>query len=683
MRKARALRGPPGVGSAGFRHPEVRAYRAAAEGHVYFFLDREDGGAPIPMRVDQVAVDLYGNARGRTRQVVRGLRRRELLPVQDFDYYIDRLTAVQNGFGDWIEVGTGLDVRGVPHPLGALGERTYRYRLADSVRISVPTLEAPLRVYEIEVRPLDEEEAAMVGSVFVEAETGALVRMAFGFTPASYVDPRNDRVTVRLEHSLWEETLWLPYRQVVEVRRELPGLALPVGSIIRATLEVSDYVFNPDLGPDFFMGPALTLRPYNLASDSAVFRRGLMDGMAAEGLSPVSLAAVEAEARRLARTQLASGLPTRRLYADRVSSVLRVNRAEGVRFGLGAEFAPGARARVQLLPGYATESGLSGRARAVWTASEDVTVDAGVHHRALRDAGPLAGASGAVNSVAMLALNRDYSDPWFATGAEARVEAVLGGRWEARAEVRWETVAAPESAASLWRDEPGRPLRPVDEGVLARADASLARRWGGSDGWMGRAEVRGGLGRWSGDEEAGGGDGSATGGAVARGGVHGVLGVRLETRAASADLSRRFHLVAMAGQAWGVLPRQLHFFAGGRGTLPGHDFRAFGGRAFTLSRAELSVALVPGRLSGRLIAGAGAVGGGIGRGGAQGAEASDAELDRLHSSWGVGPTDGWLGYVGAGAGLAHEILWIDVARGFPNGSFEVVVSVDPRLWPYL
>ena len=35
------------------------AYKASAEGHVYFCLDRDDGGEPIPMRVDQVVVDLY------------------------------------------------------------------------------------------------------------------------------------------------------------------------------------------------------------------------------------------------------------------------------------------------------------------------------------------------------------------------------------------------------------------------------------------------------------------------------------------------------------------------------------------------------------------------------------------------------------------------------------------------
>ena len=181
------------------------AYKARAEGHIYFYLDRDDGGEPVPMRVDQVAVDVYRSADGRTRQDIRALRRQEFLPVQDFRYYIDRLTAVQNGFGNRISIGEGRDVRDVPHPLGSQGEDTYRFRMTDSIRISAPTLPRPVTVHEIEVQPRDEGLPGFTGSVFVESRTGALVRMVFTFTPASYVDPRSDRITVRLEHARWTE----------------------------------------------------------------------------------------------------------------------------------------------------------------------------------------------------------------------------------------------------------------------------------------------------------------------------------------------------------------------------------------------------------------------------------------------------------------------------------------------
>ena len=99
---------------------------------MYFYLDREDGGDPVPMRVDQVAVDLFWQAPDRTRQIIRGLRKRELLPVRDFHYYIDRLTAVQNGFGDQIAIGEGRDVRSVPHPLSVGAQRKERFANSSS-----------------------------------------------------------------------------------------------------------------------------------------------------------------------------------------------------------------------------------------------------------------------------------------------------------------------------------------------------------------------------------------------------------------------------------------------------------------------------------------------------------------------------------------------------------------------
>ena len=640
VRKAREMRA-----RAGFDHSTVQSYRAGAEGHIYFFLDREDGGAPIPMRVDQVAVDLYGDALGRTRQIVRGLRRQELLPIRDFRYYVDRLTAVQNGFGNRIEIGRGRDVRGVPHPLGSDGELAYHFRIADSIRVAVPSLGDPLRVYEVEVRPRREEAPAMAGSVFLDAATGALVRMTFGFTPASYVDPRNDRVTVRLEHSLWENSLWLPYRQIVEVRREMPGLDLPVGSVIRATLEVAEYDFNPELPPGFFAGPELTLRPYGVA-DSAAFRAGLMDRMADEGLSPVSWQEVEAEARRVARDRLTSGLPRTRFYADQLSSVLRASRAEGVRFGLGASFAPDPSVRVSVLPGFGTaDRALDGSVRVEWTA---VGVAAAAHHRRLHDAGPFAAASGFVNTMSTLLQGRDHTDPWFATGGALAAELAVGAQTDLRVEGAWEEMSAPSSLATFGREEPWRGLRPVDEGGLARLEAQAARRWGGA-GARGEAVLTGAVGRWAGS-------------------AHGSIEARAGVRAAPSDLLRRLSVTVAAGRLWGEAPRQLHYLLGGRGTLPGHAFRAFGGRAFGLARAEVAVTLLPGWVTGRLIAGGGAVGDTPGR---------------LAESWEVESSRGLLGYAGLGVGLLQDIARVDGAWGIPGGAFQLIFSVDPQLRPFL
>ncbi len=601
------------------------------------------------MRVDQVAVDLYQNSQGRRRQVIRGLRKRELLPIEDFHYYIDRLTAVQNGFGDRISIGEGRDVRDVPHPLGTDGEATYHYFVTDSIRMSFPALPSPLRVYEVEVRPRREDRPGLVGSVFVEAETGALVRMVFSFTPASYVDPRTDRITVRLEHSLWEERLWLPYRQVVEVRREIPQLDLPVGSVIRATLEVVDYEFDPELEPGFFSGPALVTRPYGTA-DSTAFREGLMDRMAEEGMFPVSIADIEAEARRAARARLASGLPKVRVYTDRLSSVLRANRAEGVHFGLGASYVPGEAFKVDALPGYRTADGtLTGRVRGRWIAGETVTATVAFHGRRLRDAGPFPGASGAVNTVSALFRNLDYTDPWFATGVRVDLDRAFGSGTGIRIGAVWEDMSGVRSPTGFGSSEPRRSLRPVDEGVFAGADIGLVRQWKGPAAWRGEAAVTGTAGRWD-------------------GGGNASLVVRVGGGAARNDLSGRALFSLDAGAAWGSLPHQLHFLLGGRGTLPGHPYRAYGGRRFVLARGEAALALVPGWLSARLVAGAGAVG---------------ATPASLADAWGVGGSNGLLGFAGAGLGIISGIARIDGIWGMPNGTFELVFSVDPMLRPYL
>ena len=647
VRTARALR------VAGVSNPDSVTYEARAEGHIYFYLERDDGGDPVPMRVDQVAVDLYRSRDGRTRQIVRGLRRQEFLPVKDFRYYVDRLTAVQNGFGNRISIGQGYDVRDVPHPLGYQAEAHYHYRIVDSIRVTVPTMPAPIRVYEIEVRPRREDVPAFVGSIFLEATTGALARMVFSFTPASYIDRRNDRINVRLEHELWEDTWWLPYRQVVEVRREIPELDLPVGTVIRATLKVTDYNFEPDLPPEFFSGPPITLARYG-AADSSEFREGLMDRMAEEGLSPVSLTTIEAEARRIAREQVVSGLPRTRLYADRFSSLLRANRAEGVYLGVGISFAPRPALKLDGMAGYGFASRkVSATLRGRWTADDATTrTTLELYGHQLRDAGPRSGASTAMNTLSTLFRNLDYTDPYFATGARAAFDhQVGGGGARIHLGAAWEDfsgLSAPWSGG-LGASNRLRPLLPVEEGVFASGGGGFAYQWGAVPTWGAEVALRATAGRWHGS-----GSGTVT--------------ARVDARVATRDLSRHARLALEAGASRGTLPHQLFFFLGGRGTLPGHPYRAYGGRQFLLARGEASFTVVPIWLTARLLVGAGALG---------------ATLAALAEDWAVTSTNGWRGYAGAGISTVHNILRIDGVWGLPGGAFELVLSVDPRLRPFL
>ena len=662
VRLARDLR------TSGAFNAHRAAYEARAEGHIYFYLERDDGGEPVPMRVDQVAVDLYRSSDGRTRQILRGLRRQELLPVKDFRYYIDRLTAIQNGFGNRISIGQGRDVRDVPHPLGIEGEALYRYRIVNIMRLTVPTLPAPIRVYEVEVRPRRDDVPAFVGSVFLEGETGALARMVFGFTPASYIDPRTDRIRVRLEHApwlfpqegilpesntaLWEDSYWLPYRQEVQVRREMPELDLPVGTVIRAQLEVTGYNFEPEFSPGFFSGPRVTMIPYGTA-DSSAFREGLLDRMAEEGLSPVSMAELEVEARQIAREQLVSGLPKTRLYADRISSVVRANRAEGVHVGMGASFAPRPFLKLDGLVGYGFASRKpSATLRGRWVGGGGSTTRVELFGYQMRDLGPRSGASGALNTLSTVFRDLDYSDPYFATGARLAVKYPMGdGGASLHLGAAWEDFGGGGEpwSAGLASGDRQRPLRPVGEGAFVSGSGGFTMRWAYVPAWSVEAGLTGTVGRWDGSSSA-------------------TIAARVDARLATQDITRQARLAVEAGASGGVLPHQLHFFLGGRGTLPGHPFRAYGGRRYLLARGEASLTVVPTWLNVRLLAGAGAVG---------------ATPAALGDEWDVVPTDGLRGYVGAGLSTLHNILRIDGVWGLPGGAFELVFSVDRRLRPYL
>ena len=628
------------------------ASKARAEGHIYFYLDREDGGAPVPMRVDQVALDLYRGPGGRTRQVMRGLRRKELLPIRNFRYYIDRLTAIHNAFGDWIVIGEGRDVSNVPHPLGLQGPDVYHYRIADSIRVSLPGQAERIRVYEVRVRPRRDDQPGFAGSVFLEAATAAIVRMVFTFTPASYVDPRVDRVTVELEHVLWEGGLWLPYRQEVHVRREIPELDLPVASVIRAKLEVTDYEMDAVFDSALFAGPAVTPVPYGTA-DSLEFRSGLMEWMADEGLSPVSAASLKSEARTTARERLASGLPAFRLYTDSFSSLLRANRAEGVYAGLGASFAGSDAITLEGLTGYAFARGrASGTVRGRWASADgSVTAAVALYGGQLRDSRrPRAGASGLVNTLSTLLMDRDYSDPYFASGI--RLSWARGGaRSDLRLDASWERFAG---AKETWRAGAGagavlQPLRPVEEGDLAGLTGGYARHWGGLGGWGTTASLEATAGRWNG------------GGNLA-------LTAKLEGTTASDDLSRRASLMVESGRAWGTLPHQLLYYLGGRGTLPGHPFRRQGGRQFLLTRTEAAFEIVPAWFILRLLAGGGVV---------------TQTPEPTRKAWGLDRAGSWRGYAGAGLSTLHGLIRLEGAWGFPDGAFELMLSADPRWRQYL
>ena len=203
----------------------LQNYSAQGRGFVYFLLDAPELDRQSLVRTDQVALEVYWRAPDQIRQRIVGLRERRDLPVTRLYYYLDRMTVVQDNYGSAIVIADGDNVKDVPHPIAGGATDVYDYRLADSMTLRLPGLDGPVRVNEVQVRPKDASQPAFVGSVFLEQATGALVRMAFTFTPSAYVDPRLDYINVNLENGLWNGRYWLPYEQRLEIRRDISARA--------------------------------------------------------------------------------------------------------------------------------------------------------------------------------------------------------------------------------------------------------------------------------------------------------------------------------------------------------------------------------------------------------------------------------------------------------------------------
>jgi hypothetical protein len=616
----------------------LRSYEALTQGHVYFFVDPEVGERAL-IRVDQVAVELRWQAPDRLQQHIVGERSETRLPVQDFRYYLDRLTVVQHGLGDEIQVGSGMDVAGVPHPFAPVppgADAPYEYRLADSLSLVLPGREEPLRLYEVDVRPTDPSAPGILGSVTVERGTAEIVRMAITFTPASYVDRRTDRISVELDYGLWEGRYWLPNLQHIEVRREIPELDLAVGTVIRAVLRTGDYRLNVPLPDDFSVRPAITAEPEARRAEFD-FREGLFDRLARDGLAEIVLEAdpqeLQAKAAELMRSQASSGLAPLRLHLSGLSSALRYSRAEGLVLGLGASLRLAVpvtvRGHVGTRTGPGTVHGTLSLDLPV-TSRASVAMLASV--AALRDLGLAPGSAPLVSSLGAVLRGEDYRDPYFATGVGTRleVERAPGARVSLGLALdRIESAVLSEKRAPLDADRTFRPIRPVAEGTFFGSEVGLHRstEWpGGGRGWL--------------DIEA----------AVLTGRMGRGASVALESDASWGPPSGQREL-ALRIRAWGwrgdPLP-QGHRLLGGRGTLPGYRFRRFAGTAVAAATLEASTDL--GHTAIRLRAAVHA--GWSGR--------ADPEVLR---GWEAEETRGLRSSFSLGAGFLWDILRIDATRG--------------------
>ena len=322
-------------------------YQAEAKGHVYFFIDGALSENRILVKADQVALDIFWQAPRQTKQIIVGQRTEKMLPT-NIKYHLDHLTIVQDDFGDSFLLGGGDEIRGLAHPLSLNSMSIYDFQVSDSISISLPGSDN-IKVYQLNVRPKNNAAPGVLGSIYLQETTGAVVRMNLTFTASSYIDQSLDYIRIITDNSVWNGKHWLPYDQKVEIRRESTLLDLPFGTTIQTQFRIRNYEFNQELPNDFFSDLPLISLPV-AEKGQYIFDTGLLDGLPdANYTSSIDMDEIRKLALTLSSQRSLNSLNKSRFFIPTFSSVYRRNRAEGSFFGIGGS-------SLQLLPSWRLQS---------------------------------------------------------------------------------------------------------------------------------------------------------------------------------------------------------------------------------------------------------------------------------------------------------------------------------------
>jgi hypothetical protein len=542
----------------------LESYRTRAHGFVFFLAQVGEGLSEPPrlVKADELRVEVYWRAPDRSKQVILGWRDGAFLPT-DIDYHRDHLGIVTNNFGDVIRIGEGDEVRDVPHPLSRGGLEAYDYALGDS--LAIRTAAGATVVREVQVRPRSFARPLVVGTLYLDAATAQLVRFRFSFTPAAYLDRQLEDISIVLENSLYEQRYWLPYRQEVEIRRRTRWLDFPARGIIRGRWEIDGYDLNVPLPDTLFRGPAIAglVRPQPADTHWTMPLDQAIAGVAPP-VNRQDMDALRVEVERIAGARALSGLPSRRLAAGSVSDLARVNRVQGLTLGFGGVLGlEGSRIQVRPSIAYGTSDHrvTGGLTVAAGLGATQVTLGAS---RRIRDLSDLPVIAPAVNSLLAQEGGKDYGDYVLLQGVTAGVRRRLSGRSTLAL-----SAAVEESRSVGVRATPAtgsyRPNPALGSGTWHVARLELERASGGiavRRDFQGRLSLEGG-------------DGPGEY-------LRATLESRWLTTLGGHDLVSRVYL----GAGTDELPPHRSFVLGGRGTLVGEPFRAYGGRDVALGQVE-------------------------------------------------------------------------------------------------
>jgi hypothetical protein len=636
-------------------------YKATAHGYLTFLAQFGEGFPEPPkiVKADELGLEVYWRAPDLSKQRIMGRRDTLLLPT-DINYHRDHLGIVQNNFRNIIRIGEGDEVRDVPHPLSPAGLEAYDFAIRDSLQIRLgPRV---LDVYEVRVRPRDDLQPRAVGAVYIDRETGEVVRMAFSFTRAALIDKDLEDVSIVLENALIEGRYWLPRRQEVEIRRTGSWLDYPARGIIRGRWEICCYEVNTGIPATYFTGPEIVMAPpAERAQMPSPFTGQILDSLPSDvrAVTDEDVKKVQEEARALVRGQALARSRGLLLSARHVSDIARFNRVEGLALGAGLLQRLGSGLSVAASGRYGfSDEQFKGRGAIEYRTGAGSSLILATE-RQYRDVSDDRETSLLRNTIAAQEFGSDYTDTYDVRGTSLAASLARPG-WRPTLELAYErheplAVHARPASGSF---EPTIPALSLHESrATLRLDKPTALTFGGY-------EI----------------------------GVHlSVSAIRREKAPAPRDqllrpslvldLERPFgtnrlllHTIAAGVFSGDAVPAQHLVYLGGPTSGPGYAFHEFIGRGGVSQRIEwrFLAPFVPiplgryGRVPGTVTLAP---------------FATAVWIDRSAPFKAV--RQGWYPAIGLGALTVFDVLRLDVARGLRDGRWTFSVDVGRDFWSVL
>ncbi len=652
------------------------SYSATAHGFLAFLAQLGEG-VIIPPKVvqsEELQLSIAWWQPGRSAQRLIGRRDTTLLPA-DVGYYRDRYSVVLDNLPDRIRLGDGQDVRDVPHPLAALAPGQYEYAMGSALRIRIPGRE--IVVDEVKFRPRNAAQPAAVGSVYLDRETGAVVRLSMTFTRAAIIDKRIETLVVTLENGLVRERYWLPRRQEVEVSRGSTWFDLPVRGIVRGRWEIAGYTVNERIAESTMVLPRWSAAPRDSAK-AYPFTGRVIDALPPEiqmaSSEEVVRARVQAEAA--IRSSMLSRPTTATVTGRGISDLARFSRTEGLAVGVGASHRSSLGVQVggRVRYGFGDEQFKGQVAIGPVPAFGRTPLMQLFAERDYRDLA-FAERAGVTNSLAAALFGSDYT-----TQVDTRAVGVLWRRTPISA-FTWRLAYERDLPLSIKSTSVSGRFAPV---LRAWDIAGVRAEVQGTGGWVG-VDQHGARGNWSLQMSAGAFEGTGNSSVIGRAVEPATRQPLLQPLVVRAQglvqiakplaRDRTLFLQTFAGVAAGRdLPPQWLIFAGGPWSAPGYEFHAFGSRAMLSQRLELRQPIPAPSIPLKR----------WGRSPPHVTLAPYAQMLATASGIPDRPTTASLQpSIGMGVLLFYDLVRADVARGLRDGQWRFTIDIDRAFWGIL